>query len=127
MELDLTTSASKDVKEAHSAMPVIAAPVSQADIAATKEDSSPIRDVQPVQGKSVKFSSQKPRQKASGIVQRRDVSLSMLEQTPETAMMWALAVEPLQTSERRLTKRQAAAVQLPRYERWKRRLHPASW
>jgi len=28
---------------------------------------------------------------------------------------------------RRLTKRQAAAVQLPRNERWKRRLHPAAW
>jgi len=27
----------------------------------------------------------------------------------------------------RLTKRQAAAVQLPRNERWKRRLHPAAW
>ena len=127
MEFDLTTSASKDVEEPHSAMPVIAAPVLQADTAETKGDSPPIRVVQPVQGKSVKFSSQNLRQKASGIVQRRDVSLPMVEQTSETEMMWALAVEPLQTSERRLTKRQAAAVQLPRHERWKRRLHPASW
>jgi hypothetical protein len=127
MEFDLTTSASKDVEEPQSAMPVIAAPVSQADTAETKEDAPPIRNVQPVQGESVKFSSQNPRQKASGIVRRRDVSLPMVEQTSETEMMWALAVEPLQASERRLTKRQAAAVQLPRHERWKRRLHPASW
>jgi hypothetical protein len=30
-------------------------------------------------------------------------------------------------SSHRLTKRQAAAEQLPRHERWKRRLHPATW
>ncbi|PVE21032.1 hypothetical protein DC522_28995 [Microvirga sp. KLBC 81] len=29
--------------------------------------------------------------------------------------------------DRRLTERQAAAAQLPRQERWKRRLHPAAW
>jgi hypothetical protein len=127
MEFDLTTSASKDVKEARSAMPVIAPLVSQADVAATKDDVPPVRDVPPAQGESVKSSSQKPREKASGIVQRTDVSLPRVEQTPETEKMWPLVVAPLQTSERRLTKRQAAAVQLPRHERWKRRLHPASW
>ncbi len=127
MEFDLTTSASKDVKEARSAMPVIAALVSQADVAATKDDVPPVRDVPPAQGESVKSSSQKSRKKASGIVQRTDVSLPRVEQTPETEKMWPLVVAPLQTSERRLTKRQAAAVQLPRHERWKRRLHPASW
>jgi hypothetical protein len=36
-------------------------------------------------------------------------------------------VPPSNAVPRRLTKRLAAAAQLPRHERWKGRLHPAVW
>jgi hypothetical protein len=36
-------------------------------------------------------------------------------------------VAPREAAYPTLTKRQAAAAQLPRHERWKRRLHPAAW
>jgi hypothetical protein len=36
-------------------------------------------------------------------------------------------VTPREAAPPTLTKRQAAAAQLPRHERWKRRLHPATW
>jgi hypothetical protein len=128
MELDLTASTSEGVKETHSAVPVITRVVPQADSAA-EEDAKPIYYVQPVQGENANANSRRPRKKASGVVEQIEAFQAVidLDQIPEPEMIGSSAVTPSRAGERRLTKRQVTAAQLPRHERWKRRLHPASW
>jgi hypothetical protein len=54
--------------------------------------------------------------------------MPQLEMVPGTQVVEPAPVTGSQrVGPHRLTKRQAAAVQLPRNERWKRRLHPAAW
>lgn len=127
MDLDLTMSASKDVKETYLDVPVIAE-VPQVDIA-TEQDAMSVHDGQPVQVKIAKASSRKPTRKVSGVVEQSEFCqlAEDLEQKPEAELTWSSALTSPKAVKRRLTKRQAAAVQLPRHERWKRRLHPASW
>jgi len=128
MELDLTTSASGDVKETHLDVPVITEVVPQVAIA-TEQDTMSVHDVQPVQVQIAKASSRKLTRKASRVVEQMESHQPAddLEQTPEAALTWSSALTPPKAVKLRLTKRQAAAVQLPRHERWKRRLHPTSW
>jgi hypothetical protein len=122
IEFNLTATASEDVKDAHAEAPASAAAVPQADNAPVDaEGPLPIHDVQPVQGDGVKAKSRKPRKKASGTVEQEIAS----EPIPE-AEMPAPSVES-KVAHRRITKRLAAAAQLPRHERWKGRLHPAAW
>ena len=122
MELDLTATASEEVKDAHGGVPASANNLPQADnVPVDEEDALPIHDVQPAQGDGVKAKSRKPRKKGSGTVEQEIVSEPLPEvETPVPSVVSKVA-------QRRITKRLAAAAQLPRHERWKGRLHPAAW
>ncbi|QRM35497.1 hypothetical protein [Microvirga sp. VF16] len=128
MELDFAMSASEDGKEAHAVVPVITEVVPLPDIA-IEEDGMSVHDVPPVQVESAKASARKSGRKAHGAVEQIEFlqPVDDLERIPEAGFSWPSAETPPKAIERRLTKRQAAAVQLARHERWKRRLHPASW
>jgi hypothetical protein len=122
MELDLTAAASNDVKDAHAEAPASANNLPQADNAPLDaEDALPVHDVQPAQGNGMKAKFRKPQKKAAGTVEQKIVSGPITE-----AEMPAPSVES-KVAQRRITKRLAAAAQLPRHERWKGRLHPAAW
>jgi hypothetical protein len=129
MELDLTARASEDVQHALARAQATADAVTPTDVTPViAEDAAPVHDVQFAQGESVKAKSRKPRKKGSQAVEPALAFLPMpeAEGTPEPAVI----APPAATSkvvQRRLTKRLAAAAQLPRNERWKRRLHPTSW
>jgi hypothetical protein len=82
------------------------------------EDALPVHDVQPAQGDGVKA---KSRKKGSGTVEQEIASEPLPEvETPAPSVESTVA-------QCRMTKRLAAAAQLPRHERWKGRLHPAAW
>jgi hypothetical protein len=122
IELDLTMSASEEVTEAQSAVP-------ESVIVAVEQNAACVNDGQPAQRKEVKANSRKRRTKTSSAVEQREAFQSVIEikQIPVPEMMWPPLIRPMEAVGRWLTKRQAAATQLPRQERWKRRLHPASW
>jgi hypothetical protein len=122
IELDLIMNASKDVTEAQSAVPVSV-------IATAEQDAARVNDVQSEQHQGVKANSRKPRTKTSSVVEQREAfhPIIEIEQIPVPEMMWPPLIRPMEAAGRRLTKRQSAATQLRRHERWKRRLHPASW
>jgi hypothetical protein len=122
MELDLTAAASENVKDAHAGAPARANNLPKADNAPVDtEDALPVHDVQPAQGNGMKAKSRKPRRKSSGTAEQEIASEPLPEvETP------APSVES-KVAQRRITKRLAAAAQLPRHERWKGRLHPAAW
>jgi hypothetical protein len=123
IEFDLTATASEDAEDTHAGERATARAVPRTDGAlADAEDATPVHDVQPAQGEGVKAKSRKPRNKTSGAVEQEIASGS----TPE-AQMAASSVASSKAVQRRLTKRLAAAAQLPRHERWKGRLHPAAW
>jgi hypothetical protein len=122
MELDLTATAPEDVKDAHAEAPASAKTVHQADNAPVDaEDALPVHDVQPAQGNGMKAKSRKPQKKAAGTLEQEIASRPI----PEAEMLTP-SVES-KVAHRRITKRLAAAAQLPRHERWKGRLHPAAW
>lgn len=122
IEFNLTAAASEDVKESHAEAPASAKAVPEVDNAPVDaEDALPVHDVQPVQGDGMKAKSRKPQKRAAGTVEPEKTS----EPIP-AAEMPAPSVE-LKVAQRRMTKRLAAAAQLPRHERWKGRLHRAAW
>ena len=129
MEFELSV-VSEDEKDAHADTPVHAEvdlPTSTA--AAVEKGATSSHDVQPASGKSTKSNARAVRKKVPTAVEPAQA----LEPAPEVEPTWhAEMIEPSTTvlsrsNERRLTKRLDAAVHLPRSERWKRRLHPASW
>ncbi|WP_262299492.1 hypothetical protein [Microvirga sesbaniae] len=125
MEFDLTTSAFEDVKATQSDVPVITEAVPQVDMA-TEPEALSAHDGQPVQVAIANARARKPTRKASAVVEPLEYPQRAfdLEQPPEAELTLPSAPKAVK---RRLTKRQAATIQLPRHERWKRRLHPAIW
>jgi hypothetical protein len=125
MEFALDANATEDVNEA----PVRAKAVPQTEVApAVTEDAAPVHDVQSARGESTWASSRKPRKKASGGVEPvMAFNLTPGSESVREAEMHGSQVVAPRADQRRLTRRQAAAVHLPRNERWKRRFHPASW
>lgn len=122
IEFNLAATAAEDVVGAHAGAPASANNLHQADNAPVDaEDALPVHDVQPAQGNGIKAKSQKPQKKAAGTVEQ-EIAAGPI---PEAGMP-APSVEP-KVNQRRITKRLAAAAQLPRHERWKGRLHPAAW
>lgn len=131
MEFDLAPTASENVKDAPAGMPSIAKAMLQTDVAPVVEkDTRPVHDVQPVESESVKARSRQPRKKASRAIEQVMASKPMpgLEQIREAETIGPSSVATSsKAAQHRLTKRQAAAAQLPRHARWKGRLHPAAW
>jgi hypothetical protein len=129
MEFDLGA-ASEDVNDVPAEKPMhaeVALPT--ATTASVETGATPTHDVQPASGKSAKSHARKTRTKAPAIVEPAQAPepAPEAEPTPHAEMIEPSMEVPLRSNERRLTKRLAAAGQLPRSERWKRRLHPASW
>jgi hypothetical protein len=100
-----------------------------ATAAAVETDAPPMHDVEPASGTSAKSNARKIRKKAPAAVGPGQAPEPEPKAEPKLhAGMIKLSTSVLSTSSQcRLTKRLAAAAQLPRAERWKRRLHPASW
>jgi hypothetical protein len=122
MEFNLDASASDDVADAPAEAPVSAEAMPQTDRALDdSEGTGGVYPVQLAQGEGMRVKSRKPRKKGSGTVEQEITS----EPRPETAM--TASVVSSKAVQRRMTKRVAAAAQLPRHERWKGRLHPAAW
>jgi len=122
MEFNLAASTSEGVADAPAEAPMSAEAMPQTNRALDdSEDARGIYPVQPAQGEGLRAKSRKPRKKGSGPVEQEITS----EPTPETAMI-ASGVSS-KAVQRRMTKRLAAAAQLPRHKRWKGRLHPAAW
>lgn len=123
IKFDLAATAFEDAESAHAGDQVSARAVPQTDGALDDaEGPTPVDDVQPAQGEGVRAGSRKPRKKASAVGEQKIAS----ETIPE-AEMTGPSVPLSNAVPRRLTKRLAAAAQLPRHERWKGRLHPAAW
>lgn len=126
IEFNLAATAAEDVMGAHAEAPVIAKTVPQTDVdPVVTEDTTPAHSAQSAQRESVKVASRKLRKEASQVVE----AITAFRPAPiqEAEVTGPSVVTSAEASERRQSKRLAAAVQLPRYERWKRRLHPASW
>jgi hypothetical protein len=127
-EFDLSATASKGATGGPAETPALLEAVSQMEASPVEEAAAPALEVQTQEIKSIKTKSRRPRKKSSEAIEKMTASKPMLESehTPEQAMI----TPPAATSkvvQRRLIKRLAAAAQLPRNERWKRRLHPTSW
>lgn len=129
MELDLTATASGNVKEALARAQATADAMMPTDvIPVIAEDAAAVHDVQSAQGESVKAKSRRAWTKDSQADEPAMAFIPMpeAEDTPEPAVIAAPAAAS-KVVQGRLTKRLTAAAQLPRNERWKRRLHPSSW
>ncbi|MEZ0168260.1 hypothetical protein [Microvirga sp. TS319] len=129
IEFDLTTISSKGAIDAPTDTPVMPEVLAQAGAPSGEEGASPIPEDQVQEPESTKTKPRKPRKKASKIVDPviEPEPLSQPEAASETQGVGALPVNRSpQTDHRRHTRREAAA-QLPRQERWKRRLHSAAW
>ena len=129
MEFDMSA-ASEDVNDAPAETPVhaeVALPTAIA--AAVEKGATATHDTQPASGKSAKSNARTVRTKAPAAVAPAQAPEPAPEAEPtlQAEMIEPSTAVPSTSSERRLTQRLAAAGQLPRSERWKRRLHPASW
>jgi hypothetical protein len=125
IEFDLDASASEDAVDAPADSPVMLEAVLQTRNSPIEEAATPLLEVQVRETESAKAKSQRPRNKASKIA--APVSASEPVSQSEPPVIEPAPVDRSQQADhRRLTRRQAAA-QLPRHERWKRRLHSAAW
>ena len=100
------------------------------DASLGEETTTLVNEAQAQEVERTTAKARKPRKKASesGLPITAPQPMPQVETVPETLVVEPAPVTGSQrVSRRRLTKRQAAAVQLPRNERWKRRLHPAAW
>jgi hypothetical protein len=127
-EFDLSAIAFEGATGAPAETPAMPEAVSQTDASPVEEAASPVLKVQTQETDCTKTRSRRPRKKSSEAIEKMTASKPMLEpeHIPEAAMLGS-TVATSKVVQRRLTKRLAAAAQLPRNERWKRRLHPTSW
>jgi hypothetical protein len=131
MELGLNEMRSKQSQEAPAETPVISKGMSQTDAPPViEEGAGSVHEVQVLEAASATARPRKPRRQASAIAEQ----VVACEPVSEPALALetdAVGPSPIVTprkhSHHGLTRRQAAAGQLPRHERWKRRLHPACW
>jgi len=123
LEPDLTVAAS----DMHSAVPIATEAVVQADMADAGADTAPIHNLHSVLGGSSK-KERKPRKRSPEVIEQviPPELTSRAERVPEPVILEVLMPPSPDAIQRRRTKRLAEAAQLPRSERWKRRLHPAS-
>jgi hypothetical protein len=128
-EFDLSATASKGATGGPAETPALLEAVSQMEASPVEEAAAPALEVQTQEAESAKTKSRRPRKKSSEAIEKMTASKPMLESehTPEAAVIGSTVATSSKAVERRLTKRLAAAAQLPRNERWKRRLHPTSW
>ncbi len=126
-QMEFNLNAVSDAEKAVSAQRLVHAEANAPPLvaAAVEMGAMATHDAQPASGKSAKSHARKARTKISAVVEAAQAPEA--KPTPHAGMI-ARSTDVLSTSSgHRLTKRLAAAGQLPRGERWKRRLHPASW
>jgi hypothetical protein len=129
MKFDLNA-ASEDVNDGPAETPVHAEVALPTAIgAAVEKGATATHDTQPAPRNSAKSNTRTVRTKAPAAVAQAHAPEPAPEAEPtlQAEMIEPSPDVPTTSSERRLTQRLAAAGQLPRHERWKRRLHPASW
>jgi hypothetical protein len=130
MDLDLRATAAEGIINAPAEASVMLETVSRTDASLVEEAVAPAFKVQAQKTKSTNARAQKPRKKALKSVE--PVMAHELVSPSETVSKAQAAEPPLvnklrQADHGRLNRRQAATAQLPRHERWKRRLHAAAW
>jgi hypothetical protein len=91
-----------------------------------EEGAGSVHEVQVLEAASATARPRKPRRQASAIAEQVVACEPVSAPTTEVVAP-SPVVAPRKLSHRGLTRRQAASAQLPRHERWKRRLHPACW
>ena len=125
MEFSLNTIGAENANDANGEDRMVPAAMWQPDTTAT-----PVNKVRAQEVERTTAKTRKPRKKVSetGVSGTVPQLMPQLETVPETKVVEPAPVTGSQrVDRRRITKRQAAAVQLRRNERWKRRLHPAAW
>jgi hypothetical protein len=121
----------EDTEDRHAQAPVRVEPRSEIPVSATvAEGVAPVRDIPSAGRDSAQANTRKARKKtykpAEATVSYG--SLSQPERLPAAEVaQTAVSERPFRSSDRRQIDRQAAAAQLPRQERWKRRLPSAAW
>jgi hypothetical protein len=122
MELDLTVAASAE----HASVPIDDA-MSQSDMPDAEEDAKPVHEVRAAPDEGSK-KERKPRKRTAGVVEQlmQREPLSRPEGWPEPVIPEISMTPSSEAIRRRQAKRLSEGAQLPRSERWKRRLHPAS-
>jgi hypothetical protein len=130
IELALHGTISVAVTDGLAEAAVIADGVLHAVPAPAEADAAPVPDDQPatIAAPAAKPRTSKPKpphraEEGPSSEAKPDVEQRLTTDVREPAQM----VELQKASRHRLTRRQAAAVGLPRSERWKRRLHPVAW
>jgi len=132
IEFDLNATTSDGVEGAPAETSAISEAMSRIDTTPVAEgDAARIDKGQPWEAESPKPRSRKVRKKTPEAVDPALVSTPVSSQLGVILEAGAIEASPEVIGGKarpcRLSKRQAAAAQLPRYERWKRRLHPAAW
>jgi hypothetical protein len=130
IELDLPADGTRDSEDAPET-PSTLEPGLQMDVARTEDESiPPVPEVQVDDSGTSEKKARTRRKKTSEFGEQVETSelASQPSPVPEAdSLRLSAVVTPSKAVPSRLTKRQAAAAQLPRNERWKRRLHPATW
>ena len=130
MEFSLNTIATEDANDAPDEDRMVPAARCHTDTSLGEVTATPVNEVQAQEVGRTKAKARKPQKKVSetGVSGTVPQPMPQLETVPETHVVAPAPVTGSQrVDRRRITKRQAAAVQLRRNERWKRRLHPAAW
>ncbi|QRM33511.1 hypothetical protein [Microvirga sp. VF16] len=131
MEFDLVAIVPEDINDAHAQALEAADAVTPTDVTpGAGEGIALADDVRSAQAEPVKANVRQSRKKGSASVEQITAlnpasGLELIGQADLIGHSYMVTSE--KADQPRRTKRQAAAVQLPRHERWKRRLHPASW
>jgi hypothetical protein len=131
MKLDLSERAPEDAKDAPGEALVISEAQSQTDAAAaTGEAATSVHEVHARETEGAQAKPRQPRKKGSQVLGPALLSgpVSQPDKASKAEIVgpWRMK-ERLRVGDLRQTKRQAAAAQFPRQERWKRRLPPAAW
>jgi hypothetical protein len=131
MDLDLNERAPEDAKDAPGETLVISEAQSHTDTATDTGDAAgSVHEPHAQETESAKSTSRQPQKKASQVLEPALLSepVSQPQQASKAQIVGPLRMKGrARAGDRRQTKRQTAAAQLPRQERWKRRLPPAAW
>lgn len=131
IELDLSEIASNGLEDEPVEASVTASATAQTDVAPVHKERTTLDDEhEPKAPEGATTKSRKTRNNSPEAVEPTLAfeAAAEAEQAPGKMVVTPSRVETSTwTNHQRLAKRQAAAAELPRHERWKRRLHPASW
>jgi len=128
MELDVHATACESEDAVLAEMALISQVVSQRDLTSVGDQAArSIHEVQPQEAERAKAKTRKVRKKAPPAVEPV-IASEPVSEAKQARELERIEPRPEKRARKvRPTWRQASAAQLPRHERWKRRLHPAAW